>query len=145
VFAAVEACDDHVGFSPLLDAHTTVYAWVNKAFTMPADKSAVLNWQAKPGAHSYFSRNFGVTLRQLRLFMNSFLCETKKNVDAFHGYTFGFVHFCEGAPRYVVELKHISIDDTCLGPHDKGFWNLKGLFLRCFYNWSYGAFLNFMA
>jgi len=99
VFATVEACDDHVGFSPLLDAHTTVYAWVNKAFTIPADQSAVLNGQAKPSAHGDFSRDFNVTLRQPWLFVYDFLCEAKENVDAFHGYAFGFVHLVESAPK----------------------------------------------
>lgn len=101
MFATVEACDDHVGFSPLLDAHTTVYAWVNKAFTMPADQSAVLNRQAKPSAHGDLSCDFNITLRQLRFFMYGFLCETKKNMDAFHSYAFGFVHLLESTPSYV--------------------------------------------
>jgi hypothetical protein len=92
VFAAVEACDDHVRFSPLFDAHTTVNAWVNKAFTMPTNQPAILYGQPNLRAHGDFSCNFGVALRQLWLFVYGFLCETEKNADAFHSYAFGFIH-----------------------------------------------------
>jgi len=81
-----------VGFSPLLDTDTTVYTWVNKAFAMPTDQAAVLNWQPQPSAHGYSSGDFNVTLRQPRFFMYGFFCEAKKNVNAFHCYVFGFVH-----------------------------------------------------
>jgi hypothetical protein len=81
-----------VGFSPLLDTDTTVYTWVNKAFAMPTDQAAVLNWQPQPSAHGYSSGDFNVMLRQPRFFVYSFLCHAEKNMNAFHGNVLSLIH-----------------------------------------------------
>lgn len=63
VTATIQARNDHVRFSPLLDTDTTIYAWVNEVLAMSTDQSAILKWQAKPGAHSYSSSDFSIALR----------------------------------------------------------------------------------
>jgi len=94
VFAADQACYDHVGFSSLLNADTTVDAWVNKAFTVATDHAPIFGWQSQFGSHGDFPRNLRITLRQLGFLSNLFLSQTKESVNALQRYPSSFIHFC---------------------------------------------------
>jgi hypothetical protein len=72
VFAAVHAGYYHVWFPSLLDADTTVYAWVNKGFTVSADEASVLFGETQFGSHCYLPRDSHVALGEFRVFMNYF-------------------------------------------------------------------------
>jgi hypothetical protein len=67
VFAAVHACYHHVGFPSLLDADTTVYAWVDIGFAVSADEASVFFGETQFGAHCYFPRDFHVALSEFRV------------------------------------------------------------------------------
>jgi hypothetical protein len=70
-----------MGLSPLLNTNTTVNAWVDKAFTVPANHPSVFFWQPQFDSHSNFPRNLSVTLRQLGFFSNFFLSQTKESTN----------------------------------------------------------------
>jgi len=92
VFAADQTRYDHVRLSSLLQANTTVDAWVDKAFTVLTNHAPVLCWQPQLGSHSDSSSDFNVALRQFRFFLNLCLSQTKKRVNAPQGYLSSFIH-----------------------------------------------------
>ena len=92
MFATNLAGYDHVGFPPLLHADTTVDARIDKAFTVPANQTPILNWQAELGSHGYSPRNHSVALSQRGFLTNSLLGEAEKRVNALHGYLLDFSH-----------------------------------------------------
>jgi len=93
VFAADQACDNHVGFPSLSNANTTVDVGVNKAFTVPANHAPVLGWQSQFGSHGDSARYSGVTLRQLWFFSDFLLSQTKEHMNALQRYLSGFIHY----------------------------------------------------
>jgi hypothetical protein len=105
-----------VGFSPLLDTNTTVHTGINKAFTTPTNQSPILHGQPNLRAHGDSPGDFSIALRQPRFFMDGLFRQAKKNMNAFHGNAFGFVHSVESTPRYVAGLEHISIGNANLTP-----------------------------
>jgi hypothetical protein len=87
-----------VGFSPPLYTDTTVYAGIDKAFTVSANEPTIFDRQPNLGAHGDSSGDLSVALRQPRLFTDGFLRQAKKDVDAFHGNAFGLVHSGKSTP-----------------------------------------------
>lgn len=81
-------------FAMLLNADTTVDAWVNKAFTVPANHAPVLGWQSHPCSHSDFSRNQCVALSQFWFFTDVLFSQPEKSPNALQGYLSSFIHLC---------------------------------------------------
>jgi hypothetical protein len=94
LFAADQAGYDHMWFATLLNADTTVLAWVNKAFTMPANHAPVLGWQSHPCSHSDFPRDQSVALSQFWFFTYVLFSQPEKSSNPLQGHLSSFIHLC---------------------------------------------------
>jgi len=92
VFAADRARYDHVRLAPLLQANTTVDAWVDKAFTMPANHPPIFLGQSYPRPHGDSPRNLSVVLRQLWFFADVLFCQFEERVNSLQCYVPSFIH-----------------------------------------------------
>jgi hypothetical protein len=77
----------------LLNADTTVDAWIDKAFTVPTNHAPIFGWQSQLGSHCDSSRNLNVTLRQFMILTNHSLSETKKGANPLQSDLLSLVHF----------------------------------------------------
>jgi hypothetical protein len=91
-FAADHTRYCHVWFASLLNADTTVHAWIDKAFTMPADQTAIFGWQPDSRSHGNSAGNRRVALSQLRFLSYILLRQFEERSNMIQSHLASFIH-----------------------------------------------------
>jgi hypothetical protein len=91
-FAADQTRYCCVWFASLLNADTTVDAWIDKAFTMPADQTAIFGWQSDSRSHGNSAGNRRVALSQLWFLSYILLCQFEERSNMIQSHLASFIH-----------------------------------------------------